>query len=423
MIVDGRIKGIPPGIAPIHLSQIVEQGWSLLVGDVPLPSAVLRESALRRNAESMRGFLESSGALLCPHGKTTMSPQLFERQLRDGAWGITVSTVQQLCVARKHGCKRVLLANQIVGRSEISYVLDELRKDPGFDFFCLVDSLDGVARLVECARGCPPGRPLQVLVEGGYVGGRAGCRSLEEALRVARSVRHAEPLLVLRGVEGYEGTLQFSNGPRTIKQVETFVKFLVSIASFCAEENLCAPGPILISAGGSAFYDLVSRTFNAGNLGQRYQMVLRSGCYLIYDHGMYRRLYRDLLERYDHGSLGPNPVPAVEIWTYVQSVPEPHLAILTAGRRDCGHDAGLPVPIKRFRLEEDLVPIELTSGYAITAMNDQHAYLQIASANSVRVGDMIALGVSHPCTTFDKWRILFVVDDDYRITSAIETFF
>ncbi len=422
-VVDGQIKGIPPGIQPISLSQIAGQGWNLLRGDLPLPVAVIRESALQQNSEWMKRFLRVSGVLLCPHGKTSMSPQLFERQLSDGAWGITISTIQQLCVTRRNGFKRVLMANQIVGKQEIQYVLNEMAKDLDFDFFCLVDSVDGVTRLVDVARDRYPGRALQVLVEGGYAGGRTGCRSLEEALRVARAVREAEPLLALRGVEGYEGTFQLSEEGDAVSRVRTFVNFLVSIATTCAEENLYAPGPILLSAGGSAFYDLVAEIFSAVNLHNRHQVVLRSGCYLTHDSGMYEKLYGELRNRLANDGYGPGPVPALEIWTYVQSVPESDLAILTAGRRDCSYDAGLPVPIKKFRVGEDPGPVSLTSDYQITRLNDQHAYLRTPSTSNLRVGDMVALGISHPCTTFDKWRIMFLVDDQYRVKSVIESFF
>jgi D-serine dehydratase len=36
---------------------------------------------------------------------------------------------------------------------------------------------------------------------------------------------------------------------------------------------------------------------------------------------------------------------------------------------------------------------------------------------------MLAFDISHPCLTFDKWRQLLVVDDRYRVTEVIETFF
>ena len=425
-IIDGQYKGIPPLIGDIPIEEIGRQGWSLLKGDLPLPAAIIRESALQQNSRWMRRFLEYSGALLCPHGKTTMSPQLFKRQIDDGSWGITISTVQQLCVARRHGIKRILMANQLVGIVEIRYVVDELARDPEFDFFCIVDSIDGVKRLSDAAREGLSVRPLQVLVEGGYQGGRTGCRTVEEALRVAREVRRAYPHLALCGVEGYEGTLLSSEASEidTAERVRDFVKYLNTIATSCYEERLFSEGPVLLSAGGSAFYDVVAESFSKARLGGRQKVVLRSGCYLTHDIGIYKKLDEAVRRRLSNcEDLGPGPVPALEVWTYVQSAPESNLVILTAGRRDCGHDAGLPVPLKRFRPRCDDAPVQLSSDFKVIGLNDQHAYLQTPAPDFLRVGDMVALGISHPCTTFDKWRILFIVNDDYRVGSAIETFF
>ena len=54
---------MPGGIAPIALRDIGSQGWNLLREDLPLPLAVLRESALAHNGDWMRRFLEASGAV------------------------------------------------------------------------------------------------------------------------------------------------------------------------------------------------------------------------------------------------------------------------------------------------------------------------------------------------------------------------
>ncbi|HVH12470.1 MAG TPA: hypothetical protein VM759_05430, partial [Longimicrobium sp.] len=164
--LDHATKGIPGGTAPFPLDEIGLRGWNVLREELPLPLAVLRESALDHNGRWMRGFLAATGVEIAPHGKTTLSPALFHRQLRDGAWAITVATVHQLQVCRDHGIGRVVLANQLVGRQEIRYVLDELHRDPAFDFYCLVDSVEGVRMLVEAARTHPVERPLQVLLEG-----------------------------------------------------------------------------------------------------------------------------------------------------------------------------------------------------------------------------------------------------------------
>jgi D-serine dehydratase len=423
-LLDHRVKGIPGGTPPFPLGEVGSRGWNVLREDLPLPLAVLRESAMEHNRRWMRRFLARSGAVLAPHGKTTMSPQLFRRQLEDGAWAITIATPHQLQVCREHGVRRVLMANQVVGRQAVRYLLDELAADPELDFYGLVDSVEGAALLAGAAREAAVGRPVQLLLEGGYAGGRAGCRDLECALRVARAVRESAPWLELRGVEGFEGLMSGSSPGEVREEVSRFLDFLVEITARCEEEGLFAPGELILTAGGSAFYDLVVERFARAGLHREVRVVTRSGCYLTHDSQMYRDAFRELLERSPEArELGEGLRPALEVWAYVQSRPEPGRAILTMGKRDCSHDGGLPVPLAWFRPAEHPAPRPLGPGHAVTHMNDQHAFLELPGDSPLRVGDLVASGVSHPCTTFDKWQLLFVVNDGYDVVSAIRTFF
>src|ERR1700677_4736816 len=101
--VDATTKGIPAHCGPLRLSEIGRQGWNLLAGDCPLPLAVIRTDVLAANSRWMMSFARSHQLRLAPHGKTTMAPQLFARQMADGAWGITVATTQQLEVCLRAG--------------------------------------------------------------------------------------------------------------------------------------------------------------------------------------------------------------------------------------------------------------------------------------------------------------------------------
>src|SRR6476659_9127295 len=112
------VKGIPPRHGPLALGQIGRQGWSLLDGDLTMPAAVLRRSAIEHNSRWMRSFIAANGLAIAPHGKTTLAPQLFDLQERDGAWAITVSNVQQVALCRSFAFDRILIANQVVGRAE-----------------------------------------------------------------------------------------------------------------------------------------------------------------------------------------------------------------------------------------------------------------------------------------------------------------
>ncbi|CAN5501338.1 amino acid deaminase [soil metagenome] len=426
-LIDGTVKGMPGGIAPIALRDIGSQGWNLLREDLPLPLAVLRESALTHNGDWMRRFLVESGAVIAPHGKTTMSPQLFSRQIDDGAWAITVGSVQQLQVARRHEFKRLVLANQLVGSRAIRYVLEEIEADPGFDFYSLVDSVEQATRLAEAARAAGLSRPLQLIVEGGFLGGRTGCRRLDQAMAVARVVKEASPYLSLRGVGGYEGLLRAADPDELDEIVKRFLDYLIEIAIACEKEDLFAPGEVLLTAGGSTFYDLVAQKFQVAGIRRPFKVLLRSGCYLTHDSGEYTDRFAQLRKRTPSvDDLGPGPTAALEVWAYVQSRPEPTKAILTAGKRDISFDSRLPQPLKWLRPSRNASAASIQSigpGHTVTGLNDQHCHLALPADSPLAVGDMVAFGISHPCTTFDKWQVIPIVNNDYDIVSAIRTFF
>ena len=426
-LVDDRIKGMPGGLMPIALSEIGRQGWNLLREDLPLPLAVIRATALAHNGDWMRRFLGRSGAVIAPHGKTTMSPQLFHRQLEDGAWGITIGSVQQLQAIRHAGVQRVVMANQLIGKRAMRYVLAELARDPDFDFYALADSEANVAQLVAAAREASIARPLQLLVEGGIPGARTGARDLETALGVARAIKAAEPYLALRGVEGYEGILRGADNADTESRVARFLDFLAEIALACAREAHFAPGTVLLSAGGSTFYDMVVERFRAADLKRRFLALSRSGCYLTHDSGSYRERVATLRRRHPEvDDLGPGLEPALEVWAYVQSRPEPGKVILTMGRRDVSFDSRLPEAERWFRpapraSAKDLRPVG--PGHVVVILNDQHCWLDIPVDSPLQVGDMVSFGISHPCTTFDKWQVICIVNESADIISAIRTFF
>ncbi len=420
--VEPTTKGWPALAGALPLGAVGRQGWNLLRQDLPLPVAVLKGPALAHNSRWMRGFVERFDVRLCPHGKTTMAPQLFARQLADGAFGITVATVQQLMVCRRFGVPRVVLANQLIGRQAIRTVIAELEVHPTFELLCVVDSLAGLTALRRELAEHPLGRPFEVLIEGGVVGGRTGCRCLEDALAIARAIA-AAPELALVGVEGFEDVMGV--GIKDAEpRVEAFLSFLVEIARACARENLFAPGPVVLSAGGSKHFDQVTSAFRAAGLGRPVEVVLRSGCYFSHDSKVYTEAFARLAERMPEvRELGHGLRPALELWAVVQSTPEPGLAVATLGKRDVSHDLGLPLARQWYRPGLHARPQDLGQGFEVTGLYDQHACLRVPTDSPLQVGDLVSFGISHPCTTFDKWRLLYVVDDDYTVTEAIRTFF
>jgi D-serine deaminase-like pyridoxal phosphate-dependent protein len=378
------------------------------------PLLTVRDSALENNVAAMAGFCDRAGVALAPHGKTAMSPELAARQLAHGAWGITVATIGQLQAYRAFGFGRLLLANELTDQAGIAWLAAELAADPGFEAYCYVDGPDGVRILDQVLQRHPAGRRLPVLVEIGHADGRTGCRTDEQALAVAKAA-DATGTLTVAGVAGYEGSIRG----------DSQAQVLAGVAAFC--RRLRALGDALggiVTAGGSAYFDVVTDALTAGRGGDGggVQVILRSGAYLTYDHGFY-----GTVSPAGRGATGaPALRPALELWAQVLSRPEPGLALLGAGRRDVGFDKGLPVPLRVRRADgrQVLVGRETAgAGWAVTELNDQHAFLRVDPAAALAPGDVVALGISHPCTTLDKWRVLVVVNDDGTVIDAVHAFF
>jgi D-serine dehydratase len=362
----------------------------------------------------MRQFVEAYGAKLAPHGKTTMSPQLFARQLAQGAWGITLATAHQTMVAYEHGVRRVLMANQLVGRENMR-IVSNLIEDPAFDYYCLVDSADLVDQLGAFYAG--QGRQLQVLVELGAPGGRCGVRDEQQLRSVLAALSAREDSLLLRGIEVYEGVLNDEGS------IRGFLQRAVEVTRALMADNRFRRAPILLSGAGSAWYDVVADVFSSAKLGERVEIVLRPGCYLTHDVGAYSEAQTRILAQNPVAQrLHAGLVPALQIWAYVQSRPEPEKAIVTMGKRDAPFDSGLPRPALRYRTG-DREPLVAPETWKVTKLMDQHAFLQIASDDDVRVGDMIAFDISHPCLTFDKWRAIAILNAGYDVADVIETWF
>jgi D-serine dehydratase len=403
--VDWRFKAFPPAEG-VAVEDVGAQGWNLLAGDLMLPALVLKERALEHNLRTMAAVCADAGVSLAPHGKTTMAPALISRQLDAGAWAITAATAWQARALHALGVERILLANQVVDDASLRWVASAL--DDGVELFVLADSLAGV----ELLGAVGASRPLPVLVELGVRGGRTGCRTVEEAVAVAEAVG-GSPSLVLAGVEGFEGVLG------TVEDVDAFVATLRALAVELDRGGAFGGvGEILVTAGGSAWFDrVVAGLAPPWELSRPVRIVLRSGCYLTHDSGFYARL-SPLDGRAD---AGPRLVAALEAWGAVLSVPEPGLAIVGFGKRDVPFDLDLPGPVA-VRRRSGAVEALRPGTARVEALNDQHAFVRLDGAG-LDVGDWLGCGVSHPCTAFDKWRLIPVVDDDYGVVGAVQTFF
>jgi D-serine dehydratase len=411
-------KGIPFGF-DFDSATASESRINILRDELHFPLLVLKEAALAYNLAAMAEWCTANNFLLAPHGKTTMTPRIFERQMEAGAWAITVATASQAAICVEMGIKRVLIANQVVGRANLRSLAAMMKADPTLDVLCLVDSPEGIEFLTSEWQAAGANRSLGVLVEMGRQGWRTGARSVESARELCAEILRHPKTLRLRGIEGFEGLAHAPEPEEEVRQVRQFLANIAALGKDVQSLHWAGKEPLLLSVGGSSFLDAVRE------VGQQmrgdFQIVIRSGCYVTHDHGYYAHKLAAAQQRSNGGAHLPAFRPALELWSHVQSKPEEGLAILNFGKRDCSYDIELPIPLFAHNLNSGL-RIDLSTATVFNT-NDQHAYLRGPGSELLRVGDQVCCGISHPCTAFDKWRVLPVVDDSYNLLDIYRTYF
>ncbi|MEZ9445878.1 amino acid deaminase [Vibrio splendidus] len=395
------------------ISQSENGIYRLVDEDISLPVAIIKQSALTNNLNWMQSFADHHQVKLSPHGKTSMTPAFFRQQLENGAWGITVATPAQAEIAAMAGAKRIIMANQLVGKTNVA-IVEQLISEFDVDFYCCVDSSVNVQQLSQYFANTK--QTLKVLIEFGVPGGRCGCRSPQEVLELAQTIQDT-PALSLTGIEVYEGVIHGDNAEQDIR---TFLNQALTSVESLASDGLIAGQPIITGAG-SAWYDVVAECL--ANLTD-YLAVIRPGCYAIHDTGIYLDAQSKVLQRAQVNQgyaceLGGDLESALEVWAYVISRPEPTKLVVGLGKRDVAFDAGLPIAERGYRNGEAIS----VKGLTATAVMDQHTFVETDGSSEIEVGDMIAFSTSHPCLTFDKWRYIAISDDDHQVTNWVETCF
>ena len=418
----GRDKGIPA--RAVGMTQAEFLATSPRIEEFWTPLIVLEDAAIQHNISTMASWHHARGLELMPHGKTTMAPALWQRQLDAGSLGITLATMGQVRTARTFGLGSIMLANAAVDERSLRYLTAELA-DPDLRFVSWVDSVETVEAMENALTLIGTPRPIDVLVELGAPGGRTGARTIAEATRVAERVA-ATPLLRLAGVAGYEGSLAHERTDTALSVVRDYLKRQVELHDNI--RHLYGPGDVYVTAGGSAYFDVVADIYAGAGAGAdrsesgRTHFTLRSGAYIVHDDGFYRQISPFDEARASHET--PRFVPAMRGIARVVSHPEPGLALLDAGKRDFPYDEGLP--IARQAAGDIGSAWRPLKDATVSNMNDQHSYLHLDTDRlSAPVGSVVALGLSHPCTAFDKWRVLPIVDswESGLVVDLVRTYF
>ncbi|MEV0690924.1 amino acid deaminase [Streptomyces sp. NPDC050388] len=408
--VDHRFKGLPPDAAGLTVGELAAQRRNLFTGGFTTPVLALSAERLEHNLKLMETYAARHGLAFAPHGKTSMAPQLFRRQIEHGAWGITLAVPHQARVARTFGVQRIFLANEVVDTAALHWVSGELDADPDFRFVCYVDSVRGVELMDTALAGSA--RPVDVVIElAAGEGARTGVRTEAECAAVADAVAGARGLRLV-GVAGYEGEVPDADPER----VRAWLRRLVALAvDFDKAGRFAGLDGIVVSAGGSAWFDAVADVFaEIPELSSPVLKLLRSGAYVSHDDGHYSAV-TPFNRVPEEGALEP----AFRLWTQIVSRPSADQAFANAGKRDAAYDLDLPFAqvIRRDGAERP------ATGVSVVSLSDQHAWLRTTPETDLEVGDWLGLGLSHPCTSFDKWVLIPVAEADGTVVDYIRTFF
>lgn len=404
-------KAVPPWADGLTAAEML--GRAPRLSSLGTPLLVLDETALAQNLREFARWCAAHDLDLEPHGKTTMAPTLWQRQLDAGATAITVANYPQLRAAVAAGVRQIHVANTLADSAGLRWLGAALDADPDLAVTVWADSLDTVELMNAELAGAT--RPPTVLVEVGGSGGRTGARTIPRGIAIGEAVA-ASSSLRLGGVAGYEGAFAHDTSAESFAAVDAYLGTLAETHRGLAA-SYPDDGRIVVSAGGSAYFDRVVAVL--GELrDDRTRVVVRSGAYVIHDDGFYRGITPA-----GRTEDAPDLRSAMHVWARVISRPEPGLALLDVGKRDVPFDEGLPTP------QVAAPSLGGTSRFldgTVTAVNDQHAFLEIDVNDPLRIGDVVRLGLSHPCTALDKWRTIPVLDgdgDDPVVVDLLATYF
>ncbi|MBL8671556.1 MAG: alanine racemase [Alphaproteobacteria bacterium] len=431
--LDAKTKGVPLVAGSIKLGEIGNKRWNVLRGDMMLPLLVMRDGHLRNNLTLMREFAEHHKVSLAPHGKSSFCPQLYIDQMEvGGSWGITAATIHQASIVAATGIKNIFIANELIGKANIEQLVELRRTYPDAKIYSLVDSAGAMEQFTRYgAKHLKPGERFQVLVEVGVDQGRAGVRTFDQAKDLIGLLMKDSKTFDLAGIECYEGLVARPTYDETMRVVDELLDRTVQVLHHAnAIGAFKGRDEVILTAGGSAYYDRVVERFKRARNVPGLRIILRGGSYATYDHGFYCGHLRSMDKRqgFETGkgkvSALESFTPALEMMAAVVSLQDEGVAVMNMGIRDLPYDLGYPTPLRQYRdgkLLRGLAGPE--SKYEVTKSNDQHCYMAYPKGADIKVGDLFAFGISHPCTAFDKWDVLYRVDEDFTVTGALKTFF
>lgn len=329
--------------------------------DLDTPTLLVDLDRLERNIAEMAHLATAGGKSLRPHTKTHKTPEIARMQRDAGAAGLTVAKLGEAEVMADAGFDDLLIANQIVGAPKIERLLDLLRRVR----VCVgVDSQEVAEPLGEAARTTGQRVPVYIEFDTGL--GRAGARSLDELLTLARFVAE-HPGLELVGLFTYEGQIYKAPDETERRQViESLGSELRAAVTALGEQNTPVATVSVGSTPGAPYTAMTDGITE-----------LRCGVYVFGD----RMQVQYGLER-DRCAL-------TALATVISVRPDGKV-IVDAGSKSLASDNPFPDGTRG----EVLGHPELT----FINFSEEHGHLQATAPTDLRVGNKVRILPNHVCT-------------------------
>lgn len=415
------MRGLPPGLGPLSISEIKERRWHPARGEMSLPVLTMDLEAFGNNAKVMQRIAGHYGAWLAPHGKTPMAPAIAGRLLEFGSWATSVADLRQAEVMLAAGHRRVIIANQIGGLRALERLAQLLDRYGDADVYLFVDTAETIKGLERLWLARPSLPTIKLLVEVSC--GRGGAHEVEQIQAIVDACSGAAPGVQLAGIAAYEGTLMRPTEQETLAGLDEFFARIAKAVSLVALAS--SQFELILTAGGSSLFDqVIVRALPLLQGDRRIRLVLRSGACYFSDHGGIARRLEALVSR---AALAPvlgktNPFqPVLRLWAEVLTHNAAGQAICGLGLRDTSHDQGPPVPLRIWR--DGALLAEIAGSATVEKLNDQHAFVSHIGNVDMRIGDVVEFGISHPCTCLDKHSVVYGLGASGLIETAFLTQF
>jgi len=425
--LNSSIKGIP-FVKNIKLKNIKKAKLNIIKENVQFPILTLDKNKLENNINILKSFAKRNSLNLAPHCKTFMSPQIINEYFRND-WGVTISNNQQLSSIVKLNLKNIIYGNLIINRENLIQYLKICKKYKNISniYYC-IDSSYGLKLLMNLIETTNYKNDIKILIELGFKNGRCGIRDFDSFKKILKIYNRKISNITISGLFFYEGAIA-SNDKRVISnKIENIIKLTKLCHEELIRENLYKNKNNIITAGGSVYFDLVTKYYHKYSFTNNPKLIIRPGSFIAYGHGYYEKKIDDIKKRKiikKYISSKENIfLPSLLIWSHVISINDDGKAIINFGKRDVSFDLGNPIPISIYRKNNFFKKIKNDKNLInVYKLNDQHAFLKYHKSLNLKIGDLISFGVSHPCITFDKWKYFYMINSKTEIINIYKTFF